>query len=240
MSKEEKVHRMKTIANVKIALFLTLTVSFLSCSSHSKHDFRIETCPSISGGDYAPDKTLYAANILIKMGESDAYMILKSEAKKKIGGGIISVDTQIRDERIAILCTLLYRTESPKPLRPPMFGGPDMPYWSMKHVDWPCFPLAISDGVPFLLVSGYDLGGVPESGSAYLKYCKKNGTFRTKAYKIPPRQKAEKALEKLFSSTRWKKIKWKDAGQGWSYEMDEEWAKARISKQIDRMVEPKK
>jgi beta-lactamase regulating signal transducer with metallopeptidase domain len=189
--------------------------------------FELGSCPSISGGDYSPGRAVRAANAIIAMGEKKAYEFLKSQARIRSG--------RFTAERIAVLCTLLYRTTAIKPLRAPRFGGPNIPYRSMSSTDWPTLPLTLSRGVPFLMVSGYSLAGHAEPAAAYLEYCKKNGRFKMVPYKAPTEGDAEKAMAELFASPRWKRIRWKDSGQGWSYDMSEEGVKDRLRKQVARM-----
>jgi len=80
---------------------------------------------------------------------------------------------------------------------PAFFGGTDDP-------DWPLEPIELVDGVPFLILRGYYLTGVPESADSYLKYCIGNCAWNTAAFQPKSRQQKRKALEKLMASPKWK------------------------------------
>lgn len=164
----------------------------------------IRTCPTITGGDYTPSALLECANRLIQLGPQRAYQVLRSSASDS--------DDEItpNDERVALLCRVLYCSAKAEPLRPPNFGRPFMPERSMPNSDWQSFPLEFSDGVPFLLVGHYrQLGLITESGRDYLDYCYNNGVFRTNLFMIPDKYQALNALGSLLSSDKWKAIEWK-------------------------------
>jgi len=91
----------------------------------------------------------------------------------------------------------------------------------MSDSDWPDLPLVFSQGIPFLLVSGYTRFGAPPDVKAYVGYCRSNGVFRTEPYKFPCMSDCLVAIRALSASERWARIKWVDAGEGWSYGYDE-------------------
>jgi hypothetical protein len=61
------------------------------------------------------------------------------------------------------------------------------------------------DGVPFMIVGGYQLGGVPEAGEWYLDYCLAECDWN--GFRYAPKTAAEKAkaLDKLIRSPKWKR-----------------------------------
>ena len=61
------------------------------------------------------------------------------------------------------------------------------------------------DGVPFLIVEGYILGGVAESPELYLDYCLKECAWGATEFKPRTGTDKKKALEALLASKRWKK-----------------------------------
>jgi len=187
----------------------------------------IRDCPTISGDDYNPQALLRCANRLIEMGEDGTYCLLRASASKE--------GKEPQDERVALLCRVLYKPSQGSPLHPPRFGAPDIPYRSMPATDWPDLPLAFSKDVPFLLVSGYTLFGVTQQTRLYVDYCRSNGVFRAKPYRIPCWREAIEALEALVLSDRWSRIKWVDSGQGWSYGYDQLELKHRLHVQVERM-----
>ena len=180
------------------------------------------------GSDYTPDSMARSANALIAMGETDAYDVLRSYASETPRD---TWHAMLRADRIALLCRALYEGCP----RSPAYGGMLTPLQSADPADWPRFPLALSDDVMLLLANGRFLAGVPESSMSYLEYCKANGTFRKKPYAVPTKEEASAALNALFLSDRWARIKWKDSGQGYSYQYDEQSEKENLRMQIDRM-----
>ncbi len=114
---------------------------------------------------------------------------------------------QDRSYYAAWLSLLIYRERTPTVRRGPEFGAPDFPVPNDTS-QWPLFPLVLSGKTPFLLVGGYTLGGLPESGAAYVEYCRKNGIFRNRPYPIPSLAEAQEALNELLASKRWKSLSW--------------------------------
>lgn len=113
-----------------------------------------------------------------------------------------------------------------------------MPYESLKPPAWPDLPFAIVDGVPLCVYPGYALEGMAEKGEDYLAYCKANGVFRKEPFPAATSLSASNALNTLFESAAWKVLKWKDAGLGWSYTLDESYAKDRLREQLARIANP--
>ena len=162
---------------------------------------------------------LQCANRLIVSGEKAVVERLSYAARTYDQGGQQQSEL---DLKVALLCKLIYTSDHKPPLRPPAFGAPtNLPYHSMPITKWPYFPLAMSNEVPFLLISGYELAGHPEGVYDYLLYCKENGIFRTTLFKIPSDQDVKQALQGLIRSERWQSLRWKDSGQNWSYDLHE-------------------
>jgi len=135
---------------------------------------------------------LNAATELQKMGKEKACDKLLGLAKKGDEG------------QIAILCRVLISKRAGSPFRPPRFGGP-ICLGGTNPEDWPSLPLEMVDGVPFLIVHGYNIGGVPEPSLNYLNYCFQNCEWSaTKLNPVTP-EALEKALKKLLGSGKWKK-----------------------------------
>lgn len=214
------------MSKVSFALAFAMVLTGLLIPK-SKPSFDLLLCPGPT--NYAPDKVIRAANYLIELGEETAYELLVIEAKRKNR-------FSRSDERISILSTLLWRNGASPPLRRIMFGGLiSVPERSMKDEDWPMLPICLSEGVPFLLGSGYvSAGKGPESGVDYLSYCKNNGKFRQQPYPIPTRREAERAVTSLFASEKWRNLKWEDSGEGWSYQISEERTRKLLLAQVQR------
>jgi hypothetical protein len=154
--------------------------------------------------DVSPDVMAKSANALIALGRDKATAFLRGSAKRDP----TAANYSRINERIGWLCRLVFEPAPEKQLRAPFFGGLELPYHTMPLKEWPQFPLAVSDGVIFVLAEGYTLAGEPEDPWHYIEYCKENGHFREQQFNVPKRADAQHALKSLLASERWKKIEW--------------------------------
>jgi hypothetical protein len=110
------------------------------------------------------------------------------------------------DEQVILLCRLLFKAKSNGEFRSPALGIPVFISPSTDRHDWPLEPIELVDGVPFLVVKGYNLeGGKGESGSMYLYYCQHNCDWKTETFRPKTLAEKQKAFAKLVDSPRWKK-----------------------------------
>jgi hypothetical protein len=159
----------------------------------------IRSCPTMC--NFSPLGIERAANRLIQMGPEKAYLLLRSSASTE--------GTSPQDERVMLLCRVLYQSAGPQKLRPPPFGGPtDVPQDMWNSESWPAFPSVLSDDYPFLLSEGYMYFGAPPDVRAYVDYCHSNGVFRTIPFAPACWRGALDALANLYASERWRKVKW--------------------------------
>src|SRR5262249_34403177 len=75
---------------------------------------------------------------------------------------------------VTIICRMLFtgRHGSFYTFRAPYIGVPS--FVRGTEADWPRWPIELVDGVPFMIVWGYTLAGLPESDESYLRYCEAN------------------------------------------------------------------
>ena len=143
---------------------------------------------------------------------------------------------------IGWICRLIFISKQEVALRPPLYGALSFLPPSFSSKDWPFSPLAESGGVFFLLSGGYALAGHAEDPLDYLAYCRANGRIRNELLLIPTEEQASQALDRIVNSDAWKKAKWKDSGQGFSYELDPryttEYLKPQIKKRANHSSEP--
>ena len=71
--------------------------------------------------------------------------------------------------------------------------------------DWPQEPIAVVDGVPFLITLDYNLAGLPESSEAYLKRCVAHCDWNSVRYRQLTSEQMHAALAKLVASAKWKR-----------------------------------
>jgi hypothetical protein len=185
-----------------------------------------------------------AANYFIAMGEEKTAKKITSLAS---GVGIDWARAWAADNpkptyfslnsRLSWMCRILYEPKGDKPLRQPLFGALSLPRHTMPLERWPHYPLALSGETYFVLGDGYRLGGLPEGMVEYLRYCQKEGTFRRKEVVVPSRVQALKDFHDLTQSDRWKAIKWRDSGLGWSYTFPEKAMLWGLRAQADEIPE---
>ena len=137
------------------------------------------------------------------------------------------------DGSIGLVCRILFQPKGDSPLRDARYGALMLPYNSMPLKSWPVFPLAQSGDSYFVLAQGRMLAGFAEPASKYISYCQTNGIFLKKPLPIPTREKAIEDAKALRASPEWKAIKWKDSGQGFSYEYSETSIWDEIKKQAE-------
>jgi hypothetical protein len=138
--------------------------------------------------EYRVDPYIRAAQSLQAMGKDKACKLL----------GELAAKDQHPYTRTLVLCRMLFKAKPKSTFRRAAIGAPVFPA-KTEDDDWPNEPIEIVDGTPFLVASGYILGGLPERPSDYLRYCV--GKCDWNDFKYKPKSKAEKqkALKKFFS-----------------------------------------
>lgn len=123
---------------------------------------------------------------------------LTGDARQKL-----LTDIYYRDaDKVIVLCRMLFAAKPKGEFRRPGLGGPAFPGGGNPK-DWPLEPIELVDGVPFLVVLGYTLGGSPEKVSSYLDYCLDNCDWTSERYQPKDKEAKEKALAKLLADKRW-------------------------------------
>jgi hypothetical protein len=119
---------------------------------------------------------------------------------------------------VIILCRMLFtwRHGSVYAFRAPYLGVPS--FVSGTEDDWPLWPIALVDGVPFTIVWGYTIGGLPESDESYLHYCEANCDWTDFKYALRTDQQKQNALAKFTSSDKWKNVRMTLLTSGTSFE----------------------
>jgi Tol biopolymer transport system component len=108
------------------------------------------------------------------------------------------------DREIIVLCRMLFTAKPDAEFRRPLLGAPVF-LGETAAKDWPHLPLEWVDGVPFVIVPGYNLFGVPEFGPDYLRYCRRKAVWKDEKIILPREDQKKKALGKLLASPKWKK-----------------------------------
>ena len=87
----------------------------------------------------------------------------------------------VRSQEIFPLCRMLFEARQDGEFRRPMIGSANF-VGATSYRDWPLEPIVLFEGVPILVVKGYELAGKPESAAAYLDYCVKRCRWRKERY----------------------------------------------------------
>lgn len=102
-------------------------------------------------------------------------------------------------EQVIVLCRMLFEAQPGQEFRRPFIGHAD---FITRDRNWPLEPITIVDEVPFVIVSGYGGGGLPESAAKYLDYCLKNCAWTTRRYQQDDKKSISTALDKLVKSKK--------------------------------------
>ena len=171
------------------------------------------------------------ANQFIDMGRDKAI----AELERQSGDGF-GDSRQLADR----LCAILFSYQGDSHRRFLTGGFMMLPFLTMPVNDWPYYPLAESDGVFFILSSGELLAGFRFNLKYNFDTRGSKIVFRKDHLKIPSRQEATLALERLIGSDAWKRIKWKDEGKGSTYSYSEAFEIEILKKQISRQANQSK
>jgi hypothetical protein len=146
-------------------------------------------------GGYKIDPLLRTAEVLQKMGKDEACRRLLTLIEEKEGDGV-----PVRE-----LCRLVFKAKKGSDFRRPRGGHGFL--GGSSYDDWPLDPLAVVDGVPFVVTESLlfnNAGTWAESEKDYLKYCMKECDWNDAKFAPKSKAEKEKALEKLLSSKKWK------------------------------------
>jgi hypothetical protein len=103
-----------------------------------------------------------------------------------------------RSYEVFPLCRMLFEAKDGDVFRRPMLGGAE--FITGTYADWPLEPITLSDGIPFLVVRGYMIAGLPESPGQYLAYCLAHCQWTQRKYIAATSAEIGQALERLMSA----------------------------------------
>jgi hypothetical protein len=167
-----------------VSCFGLLLPSCQQRSTENRDVEMIKQAPSIDGEKYQCGEMIQVVNHLRQLGKDKSLAVLR-EYLRSDGA---------EDDKILIICRLLF--VNPKGWEPPILGAP-VPATNDKAVkEFPLFPIALSNRVPFLLVLGYELAGIGESGRPCLKLCE-GMSLVIEDYPLDGYEKAALALTKM-------------------------------------------
>jgi hypothetical protein len=169
---------------------LILASVLITSTSHGQDFYAaIENCPDFQYQQYSVRPYISAAKQLQNMGRESAISVLRE-----------CCENEENQNKVIILCRMLFESENG--MRRPLIGGAAFP-GNSTYADWPSEPIEIVQNIPFLIVSGYCLGGLPERAIDYLEYCELNCEWKNEFYSMPSENELVSALNELLNSEKW-------------------------------------
>jgi len=178
-------------------LFIAWAVALGGCVSHGT---------GVNSGTGKPDAVFSFSHIERYKADSFIREAVKlqalgqTRALKKLQ--VMAQDREAGD-RVIILCRLLFTNRPGSDFRGPRLGWAVFP-GGTDYIDWPLEPVALVDGVPFLIVQGYRLSGLAESGAGYLNYCETHCAWSDFKFTVKTGKQKQGALDNLFGLPNWK------------------------------------
>jgi hypothetical protein len=133
---------------------------------------------------YDPTAVIDAVNALVPLGKDAALETIARFLERRAGNEL--------HQGLFLVLRVLF--DAPATGHPPMRIGGSHPEAPAAADALPRFPVVLVDDVPLMLVSGYMLGGEPESVSAHVEFYRAHGVIRT-APLAPTRTLAERWAE---------------------------------------------
>jgi hypothetical protein len=144
--------------------------------------------------DYNPRPVIRAVNALQPLGKERALAVIQE---------FFRVSNADRDDRggIFLLLRVLFDVPADPGYAPVMQVGLFSPGPPDDPKITPRFPIAIQDGIPFLLTGSVTLQGLSEEPEAHLVYYRKHGVIRQDLLK--PTSQPLEAINQLIASPQW-------------------------------------
>lgn len=105
--------------------------------------------------------------------------------------------------QVVLLCRMLFVPQGSSLFQRPSLGAPSF-FGGTTEKDWPLEPIEIIDGVPFLIVNGYTIGGQSLPAREYVMYCYQLCDWNPYQYQMKTQAQKQEALKKLLTSAKWK------------------------------------
>jgi hypothetical protein len=158
----------------------------------------LQKLPAPFNGSYSSDAYLTAASLLQKLGREKAILALRNYSQAHD-------NAPPELDQVFVLCRMLFVSKKGGEFRRPRLGAPE--FLRGKRSDWPLEPVAIEDGIPFLVIRGYRLEGVAERPVDYLQYCESECAWNSYEFSTRSEEAKRLALTKLLSRPIFKNLK---------------------------------
>lgn len=168
-----------------VLVILDLAFSFDQNPAQNRDVAMLTKAPAINGDTYNCGGMVEVVNHLRQLGKEKSLVVLKD---------YLAISRE--DGKVLVICRLLF--VNPKGWNPPGLGDPVPKIDPTAAKQFPLFPIAVSDRVPFLLVKGYRLQGRGESAAACLKLCEGFSLVK-EDYAVADYEKPARALTQMES-----------------------------------------
>jgi len=185
---------------LKILLFALLLVGLcatgsISCKKLETDSVSMDKAPNIAGEYYKCDDMVRVVNILRHFGKEKSIDIMKNYISN------FKSPNDVQAEKVLFICRLLF--VNPNGWAPPRLGmtSPRVNFDIAKK--YSTFPIILSDGVPFLVLKGYESDGFSsDTPEKCLNLCEKLSLIPND---FPQRQYKE-AAQKLIDDEMFKQL----------------------------------
>jgi hypothetical protein len=106
-------------------------------------------------------------------------------------------------DRVVPLCRMLFVARRGFDFRSARLGYAEPLGSTTNSLCWPLEPIEVVDGVPFLIILGYRLGGEAETGESYVEYCLSECEWSSERFALRSAIEKREALRKLLESPKW-------------------------------------
>ncbi len=178
----------------KLKHLISIAFLFLAIPTAHAQNFEelIQNCSDFQHGQYKVLPYITAAIHLQNMGEHSAVSLLREYAV-----------TGENNNKVIMLCRMLFdEIDETGEFRRPLIGAAIF-VGNSSYSDWQREPIEIVHNIPFLIVRGYFLGGLPEPAIDYLEYCVQNCAWKEENYRIPWASDLLIFVEELLNSEKW-------------------------------------
>jgi hypothetical protein len=136
----------------------------------------LDQAATMSIEEYNPARIVHAVNALQPLG--------KDMALERIASCLSSHDKATDAQGLFWVLRALFDVPAGQVFPPVRIGQPSIPP-PADPGKLPRFPIMMVQDIPFLVVSGYDLGGMPEPVDAHVTYFRDHGVLRDKLLSLP-------------------------------------------------------
>jgi hypothetical protein len=105
---------------------------------------------------------------------------------------------------VIALCRMLFVSKSAEPLRPPRLGEPCF-LGDTTEECWPLQPIHLYQGVPFLVVKGWSVAGLPELATSYLAYSVLSGIWNEHPFMLIEQQDVVALTQEFIQHGPWRR-----------------------------------